>query len=767
MIRIIVILIYVLIATDAKAAFWKGQTYLPPAVSQITCAMGTGIASVGGPCTTPPALGVCNGDLQTITRTISINTGTKNLNTTVNTFTSGDVNKAIVIPQANGGGTLTTTITAFTDAQNVTLNSAPTTLSSVSRTFNFGNNDTPVFQQFNTWALANQGSSQVVQNFTTSSSCWFATQVVGGFISWTAGIKNLLVEGNGSTLNGLTVPWYVGSTSGAICSKGLTEVTGCTARIQTVSAGSSTIQLTSASLAAGYISRFSATPGANGNWILVSGLNPQEVAGGGSGYPPNPTYFDWRQITNINAGTGVITLDRPLTYDYLSTWPSYSTGTSVDSDPGGPATIYAMNDAWNVTLEFKNLTLMKDDQLAGNGRFVTYRGVSFNGSIPRGATNNCGAYPSMNEIFAAYNTDWVYCTIESDKITTSMILDTVLANRVDFQSNSIVDLTMSNSTVTNGMYGTAQNNTITDSTITLFRPGSAGYGNSNKTICTRCNVTTFETTGGVSQNSISNGDYSMSGGVISFANSDVVGASPPSRVFSPVRANLFYQVGSGGYGDTIGLIQAQAITQDPTNTYIQTNEVGGFPTWTSTTLTGLRGHPASQWTCDSCTGNFSLVATNIQNGATPLAPLGSYSSATFAPTSAQGNLGTFSVYGKLISATIDVTQAYSGSGAAVLAVTSRFNNAPTVKQSDWSAWTWGPIINLKQAGTRVITPGGVTCNAVPGPCAGDTINGTTGYPPEAVWVRGVINPWMESVLSAGTQPQFTMTFQTNQGVVPQ
>ena len=85
---------------------------------------------------------------------------------------------------------------------------------------------------------------------------------------------------------------------------------------------------------------------------------------------------------------------------------------------------------------------------------------------------------------------------------------------------------------------------------------------------------------------------------------------------SPVR-NVFWS--APGYL-TIGLFQMQAVTQDATNTYIQTNEVGGFPALASPIF--YRTHPASQFTCDACTGDPAVVATNVQSGATPLAPLG-------------------------------------------------------------------------------------------------------------------------------------------------
>ena len=207
----------------------------------------------------------------------------------------------------------------------------------------------------------------------------------------------------------------------------------------------------------------------------------------------------------------------------------------------------------------------------------------------------------------------------------------------------------------------------------------------------------------------------------------------------------------------------QTLQWGTSNVDIQTSEAGGFPAWTSA-LQGFRPHPSPQYTCDTCSGNIPLSSTSVENGAKPLMPLGSYVSFPFAPT-ATGAIGMLPAYGRIISATINVTQAYSGFGSAQLNVTSQFG-LPTVKQSDGSSWSWFPRVNLKQTGIRVITPGGVTCNGSPGACSGDTINSIDGFPPEAVWIKGGIQPYMNNTIGAGTPPLVTVTVQTDQGVVP-
>jgi hypothetical protein len=153
---------------------------------------------------------------------------------------------------------------------------------------------------------------------------------------------------------------------------------------------------------------------------------------------------------------------------------------------------------------------------------------------------------------------------------------------------------------------------------------------------------------------------------------------------------------------------------------------------------------------------------NVQLGATPLAPMMTYASRSFTPSTAPASIGSLLGVGKLVSLTVDVTTAFAGSGTAILNPTGQFHNF-TINQSTWTQFDWFPTINLKQTGTRVITPGGVTCNGSPGACAGDTINSTNGFPPNAVWVQSALAGWTGGNFSGmTTPPNFTVTIRTDQ-----
>jgi hypothetical protein len=666
--RVLLALILTLFVGGAEARFPRGQ-----ALTQISCNLVTGVASVGGPCTSTTT---CN------------NTG----------------------------------------------------------------DDAPAFKAFNTWARANQGSSQVVLTIPNGSNCVFNSgQTYSGVVTtntFAAGINNLIVEFTGATLSEGTGGFRLGG--GGVCYIGIASVGGCSARIQTVSAGSSTVTLTAASSGSGYISRFSV-----GNWIMIGGLDPQGQYLVASGDPPNNHWFEWRQIVSCNAApticTGTtITLDRPLSNSYLSTWPLYNAGDNFHSDNGGPATIWKMNDTWNASAEYRGGTFAQSSLTYGELRNLTYRNVTFTGAF--------GACPTQNETWAAYGMTSTSADMEVDKLIGTMIMDNVTIFKIAFQSSSIDRLIMTNSSVQQ-LTGTPKRVDITDTAITTsWQLGARAYGVSYGPItCTRCAVASFDFNAGLFQNTPS--DYSMSSGLITYANTSVTGSGPTSRIFVP-NTNIF-QTASGFL--TLGLFKTQTVTQDPTNSFAQTSEAAGFPMGAGTAQ--FRTGVIPQFTCDTCTGDATLVAAGVQAGATPATPLAQYSFRSFAPTSAQGALGDLIARGRIASLTIDVTQAYTGSGAAVLHATAQFDNLVTVKQSNWTTFSWGPQINLKQTGTRVITPSGVTCNAVAAPtgCSGDSLGTAL---PEAVWIQDKISPYMGSTLSGGVNPLFTMTLRTDQGIVP-
>jgi hypothetical protein len=67
-----------------------------------------------------------------------------------------------------------------------------------------------------------------------------------------------------------------------------------------------------------------------GQWVLMMALDVQ----GAASYPPNNHYFEYKQITSINTGTGQIFFNQRTRNPYKSTYPTYGAG-GVGTFPSG------------------------------------------------------------------------------------------------------------------------------------------------------------------------------------------------------------------------------------------------------------------------------------------------------------------------------------------------------------------------------------------------------------------------------------------------
>jgi hypothetical protein len=664
----------------------------------------------------------CSG-LQEVTRTVSINSGTAVLTTSTNTFVPGDAGSRINIPGAGvSGGNLLATILASPapTATQVTLSAnASTTLAAVSKLVTFGVDDSAAFATFNTWARANQGASppykQVLLTVPNGSVCYFGrSQSISGTIltnAWAAGIRDLIVEGSGARITGMGGAGFSLGGQG-ITQIGMTQATGQSARIQSVSAGATQLALTATSYAAGYISRFSV-----GQTIMLGGVDIQGLWNSPFGFPPNFQFFEWRTITAICNNTGpctggaTITVNTALTNSYLDTWPNYNAGNAFEVDNGGPATIYAINDTWNMTSEYRGsagslFKIDNDGQTYAGQRNVTFRYIDVGGLN--------GLIPSQNETFSVYNTtQQPGSDIEVDKLIGSLRYEDTSLAKIVFQSSSVDSLVMKNTTISTSMLGQAKNSSLTDVTIAQLRFGISYGVDRGKFECLRCAVSTYDF-GGLDQTQ--NDWTSWTGGVITVPNVNITGSGPLSRILIP-GANLRLVTSSTDIFNYAGYFQVGAVTQDATNVYAAVSPAGyatppssaGFPGATSTVKLSAIGIP--QFTCDTCTGASHFAAQSIQAGATPLAPPHSYGKTTYAP-SASGAQAFMRIIGNLSSYSVNVTTASTHTGAITLNGTGQFG-VHAVKQSDWTDYAWNPVINLKQIGNRVITPSGASPTTTP------------------------------------------------------
>ena len=273
---------------------------------------------------------------------------------------------------------------------------------------------------------------------------------------------------------------------------------------------------------------------------MLGGLDIQGQWATPGGFPPNAHFFEYRKVLSANGGTGVITLDRPLTNSYLSTWPNYNAGNGFEADQGGPATIWAVglsSNLWAATLEFRGLTIsVASAQTYAKARYATFRNVTFTGLA--------GGIPSENETWSCYTCTWnnASAMVEIDKNIGTVVMDKVTVPRIDFQSSSTDLLTMTNSTVTGPMFGSPKASQVTDTSFGTLRPGATSYGvSTGDFVCTRCAVTTFDGSGGgIAQDSRNPSEWSMSGGIITEPNTSIIGPGPLSRIMVP-RANIWFR----------------------------------------------------------------------------------------------------------------------------------------------------------------------------------------------------------------------------------
>jgi hypothetical protein len=660
--------------------------------------------------------------------------------------------------------------------------------------------DSAAFASFNNWALANQSSyTQVKLYIPSGAHCVIASNAKVGSsssIHFTFGIKNLLVSGYGATLTG-KIQFHTAN-------PGLHPTPGHSALVQTVSAGSSCVTLVTQS----QTSMFGV-----GDWALMAGLEMQALWKSNYGYPPNWEYFDFVQVNSVNAATGQICFNQPLTYGYKSTWPTYSP-LSV-----GAASLYQLDQRWNAVVEYDGLTIDQPYQTYGGGRSVTYRDVTFTGPF--------GPAPSQTLLFQEYNVQCAKCHMEADKEVTTMVLDNVNYHELMFQSSSINTFYLTNSNITSSLRGTPKKAIISNTMIANFIVGTLAYGRTDEVDCTNCVINALRPAGVTDGIEVS---ATMSNGVIQIPNgtrirgianngsgnvrltvdstagftsgkSYYIACMPSGATYlkgAPRRVaiidgthmdlNVAYSsrqpyTGHGCVGYTPGggavrwaipganvfwsgiyptegrSFRITDVTQDAHNTYIHTSLSGGFPNLPHGKYgLGIKVSPAPRFTCTGCSGAY--IKYNNLNDAPAGAPLMSFFKHTYT-----GSLGTntrvpVNVWGTSPQITLNATSVYSGALTFNMVRDGIWRGI----LSDGTASTYGPAINVGSTsvpGARIITLAGAT-----GMQIGDSIPSLPLY----FWSVGLATaPWFSADASAACPgpncPTVTVTIQTDQGIV--
>lgn len=321
-----------------------------------------------------------------------------------------------------------------------------------------------------------------------------------------------------------------------------------------------------------------------GTYVLIASLDVQ-----GYGYPPNCQRFDFRKITAKNTGTGVITLERGLTYEHRDDFPDLDNPDAkcgvariwplvmAAGSPFGPAGL-----DWDLEHEYRDLTF-----LPAPNTTIPYQTIG--GRSMRFVTCRMqGISPSIAETVEIIGGE-IGDVTEPDKLVGSLVLDGVhLKNQVAFQSSSIDRVVIRNCRGAGVQGGPTKSLLIDSSDIEFFSEGVSGqpYGlGGDQTIINSLvrgwgsDTTPVSTSGLVAVNGST---VTFSNGVIRVTKSSNIqrqcGALQPGNIVNIQATNG----GGAGYSGDIGNGIVTRVYEDATYVYYVTSlPYTSLPSWAS------------------------------------------------------------------------------------------------------------------------------------------------------------------------------------------
>lgn len=461
------------------------------------------------------------------------------------------------------------------------------------------------------------------------------------------------------------------------------------ARIQTANAGDTTLTLVRISDAPGFVPDATVLHYSNGltvtngSWLSITALDTQ-----GYGGPSNPYYQEFVQLTGVNLSTGVISLASPLKHSYLSTYPVYNVGGLRQGDQGGPATIYMLDDSWDLEHEYNGITV---DQGAGQ-TYARGKSITVNNSTWIDAN---GLVPSQNQTIIFNRCSFQNASIEVDKWITNYTINNSTVRTLIFQSAAPDNFRLSNSTAR--LLGTPKNSVITNSHLPSLVLGTIAYG-ITETFEISDSVVNSLGVRGVLDSNINGEQWSFRGGVVSTSTS--VG---PVRWAIPGAHGFF----NGSHVNEGAPFVVSSLDIGAGKTNVTTTLLDGVP---NLPLQGgarldLQAHPCPRCTFLNVTGNRTVE--DLSQGE-PNKPIFYHSKRTYAPI--RGLVDNVTIWGALVSIKIDVIRPYTGTNSELITLDAigQFG-ASVVPAGGSSSFTRRrAAIDLKTAGLRTITPGSVT-----------------------------------------------------------
>lgn len=643
-------------------------------------------------------------------------------------------------------------------------------------------NTAPAFASFNTWAKSTTTNTngQLIE-LRVTGTCYSPS--VNSVIA--TGLKNFRLWGYGASFTGAqpALGTAGGPAGQGICSRGINEALGCSARINTVSAGATSVFINTnsfsgslATLCARYVV---------GRWAVITGFDIQGGYNNPYGQPPNPHFLDFAQITSTTncTTTGEIGLSRPLTYAYLSTWPEFNSGDGSEPDQGGPGTIYALDLNWGGEVDVRGGTFDCPGQCKAVARSTSFTDSTWLGS-------HC-FIPTITMAFTVENVTGSSCSIEADKMVGTLTYKNTNLNRLKIQSSSIETLIWDGGSFTvfggnnfaSGFDGTPKYAYISNITIPSLKIGPYAYGVGKAATCTNC---IFLTDSSQSYTTESIPYFAISSGVWSYpftANVSAMADNGSGKVRLTVDSSAGWVAGmvtdkKNVYNCTPSCTGGVVILAVPDGTHLDTTQDFSTATFTGPgyltnsavvmsrwappgtnllpTVFQWKASPAFQVSGVTASGNFINIATSLPGGF-PTVPLNGATATTIQPivpswrcincsgvpqaagdfNLASGARPMFSYtnrtytntdaipgvvqYGTINTVKFNVTDAYAGATNPMRMVYSGFAYAQNTTSITGFNWT----INLRQPGLRTITNSAVTCDTGGGPvagaCSGDTI----------------------------------------------
>lgn len=581
-----------------------------------------------------------------------------------------------------------------------------------------GDNDA-AFTAFNTWAIGQTDQIDLTWDagvYNTPSNVPLAH-----------GVKDLVCHGGGAAR--ITMGGSQLFLAGKFLPGAETDETH-TSYIETVSAGSSSLQLRTTSEYTRY---------ATGDWLLILGVDTQK-----SGWPPNAAVFEYVEIGSV-ASDGVIHLATALKYGYKSTWPFY-----VQKNQGGPATIIRCDPSWNASVDWRGFqfgTSGTSKTFYSPARLAKFTDCEF-------LADEGGFNPTQSQTTILTNVTQSGL-MELDKINENVTFSGGSFGQIIVASSSGANLmTVENGATIDNLNGTPKKLVASDSTITTFHVGS-GFGPTKSLELSNCEIGTWVLGGSVISNVEI--DYSMSGGIITVPKAAQLYGAP----WAVPDTNCMFARFSGGVISEGAPFRVTDLTDDATNVYVHTNLSGGFPTLPTDATNGLTiwDHPCPSFIGTGLTG--SRTSDDLKQSGAQNRPLGEYTKRTY-DTAALLPVGVAAgkclCFGALVSIKINVTKAYTGvrSTLKMFAVLPEFGS--NAVNSSGAEIGYTPVIDLRQTGLRTVLPGSVS-----GLQGVDSISA-----PGSIWFESVFTPILSDDISGESSsvwPSVDIEVITDHGIV--